>query len=321
MGARKNLQGTTPLLDKVHRLQAAGFEVQAGFIMGLDTDPDDISDRMLDFITEAGIPVAMVGILGVLPDTPDYKRFERAGRLVKGVRYTGDSGLLNRQLSFEPLIGQAALLERYRATVQRLNSPRAFFERCLNHFRHQERRPLVDMPIRRPEVRALFASLWRQGLAGSYRRAYWSFLARTAFRHPRSLPDAVRLAVQGHHLILTTQQALIVDDVKTFLEEAIEQLERFAEGSRGALQQVELYAGRLMRAVHDRFVHLQDRKQALQLNAAVLLRTAQESMAVIREDFRHQLADSFARFELELGRILEDYTGQRTLPQSVLQGL
>jgi radical SAM superfamily enzyme YgiQ (UPF0313 family) len=84
MGARKNLQGNTSLLDKVRKLQEFGFEVQAGFIMGLDTDPDDIHERMIAFIREAGIPVAMVGILGVLRDTPDYKRFKRAGRLIEG---------------------------------------------------------------------------------------------------------------------------------------------------------------------------------------------------------------------------------------------
>ena len=77
MGAQKNLQGDTPLLDKVKILQEYGMEVQAGFIMGLDTDPDDIADRMIAFIREAGIPVAMVGVLGVLRDTPDFKRYKR----------------------------------------------------------------------------------------------------------------------------------------------------------------------------------------------------------------------------------------------------
>ena len=81
MGAQKNLQGDTPLLDKVKILQEYGMEVQAGFIMGLDTDPDDIADRMIAFIREAGIPVAMVGVLGVLRDTPDYKRYKRLGPL------------------------------------------------------------------------------------------------------------------------------------------------------------------------------------------------------------------------------------------------
>jgi len=54
MGARKNLQGTHSLLDKVKILQEYGMEVQAGFIMGLDTDPEDIADRMVAFIQEAG---------------------------------------------------------------------------------------------------------------------------------------------------------------------------------------------------------------------------------------------------------------------------
>ena len=92
------------MLDKVKILQEYGMEVQAGFIMGLDTDPDDIADRMIAFIREAGIPVAMVGVLGVLRDTPDYKRYKRLGRLREDVKYTGDSGIFSRQLSYEPLI-------------------------------------------------------------------------------------------------------------------------------------------------------------------------------------------------------------------------
>jgi radical SAM superfamily enzyme YgiQ (UPF0313 family) len=317
MGAQKNLQGKTPLLDKVKILQRAGFEVQAGFIMGLDTDPDDIADRMIAFIREAGIPVAMVGILGVLRDTPDYKRFSRLGRLVEGVKYTGDSGIFNRELSYVPVIDPDELFERHRKTVGTLNSPGAYFERCSTLFEHQPRRPLGKMPIGVVEVKAFFRSLWRQGVAGSYRWEYWKFLSRTLVRHPGNMPNAVRLAVQGHHLILTTQQALQVDEMTTFFSEAVEHLERFCEGYKEAFQRnVGAYASQLMHAVHDRFEHFQDDHTTLQHNAGVILKAAQEYYHAMREEFRHQVREPLEKFQQEIEQILKAYAASKdTLPQ------
>lgn len=317
MGAQKNLQGATPLLDKVKILQRAGFEVQAGFIMGLDTDPDDIADRMIAFIREAGIPVAMVGILGVLRDTPDYKRFSRAGRLVEGVKYTGDSGIFSRELSYVPLIDPGELIERHRKTVETLNSPGVYFERCLTHFEHRGRMPIGHMPITSTEIKALFRSFWRQGVAGSYKWDYWSFLARVLLRHPGSFPDGVRLAVQGHHLILTTQQALHVDEMKTFFSEAVDRLEQYCQGYREAFHRnVEDYASTLMQTLHDRFAHYQDERRTLQHNAEVLLMAAQEQYAALREEFRNQVREPLEKFQREIERILETYSGDAgPLPQ------
>jgi len=308
MGARKNLQGNRTLLDKVVGLQKAGLEVQAGFIIGLDTDPDDIAERMIAFIREAGIPVAMVGILGVLRDTPDYKRFKRSGRLIEGARYTGDSGIFSRQLSFKPRIDPDELIDRHRLVVKTLNSPDAFFERCLTLFEHRSRAPISSMSIGRPEFRALFLSLLKQGLLGSYRRAYWKFLAKTLARHTRSIPDAIRLAVQGHHLITTTQQALQVDEVKTYFEEAIAWLEKFAGGSREAFIKVENFTNRQLRALQDSFVHAHE-ERALQANADILLKAAQEYCEVIRDEFQHQVRESLKKFQEEVGRILAFHAG------------
>ncbi|MCZ6631852.1 MAG: B12-binding domain-containing radical SAM protein [bacterium] len=308
MGAQKNLQGTTSLMDKVRKLQKTGFEVQAGFIMGLDTDPDDIADRMIAFIQEAGIPVAMVGILGVLRDTPDYKRFKRLGRLVEDTNYTGDSGIFNRELSFKPLIDPDELLDRHRHVVETLNSPEVFFERSLTHFEHQgpgfERKSTLGMT----EVKAFFRSMWRQGIRGTYRKAYWSFLAQALKRYPSRFPDAVRLAVQGHHLILTTRQALQVDEVKTFMDEALEHLDRLCQGTQEVLQRsVEPYGSKLMQALHYRLEHVQNDYQTLQQNADVFKRAAHEYCETVREEFRHMVRGPLERFLKELEDKLEEH--------------
>ncbi len=317
MGAQKNLQGNTSLMDKVKILQKTGFEVQAGFIIGLDTDPDDIAERTIAFIREAGIPVAMVGILGVLRDTPDYKRFSRQGRLVEGAKYTGDSGIFSRELSYVPLIDPDTLLERHRKTVEILNSPEMFFERCLTFLNHRGRNPISRGSIRMLEVKAFFRSIWRQGIWGrNYRWHYWKFLSQVLIKHPASLPDGVRLAVQGHHLILTTQRALQVDEVKTFLDEASEHLEHFRNGYRAAYRKnMGAYASRLMRSVHHRFEHFQDDQRTLQHHAKVLRGAAQEYYQATCEEFRHQIQEPLERFQQDTDHLLRTLSAEQAALQ------
>ncbi len=221
MGAQKNLQGDTTLIEKIRILQDHGLEVQAGLIVGFDTDPDDIAERMVSFIQETGITVAMVGILGVLRDTPDYKRFQRAGRLNESDRYRGDTGFFSRTLSFVPIIEPRELFHRHRSIVAAVNSPAPFFQRCLTSFRHQRQRPPTRKRVGLTEIRALGRSLWNDGVIGGYRREYWRFLGSTLRRHPRRFGDAVSLTVQGRHLILTTQRALQEDEMARSVPEEV----------------------------------------------------------------------------------------------------
>ncbi|MDP6038858.1 MAG: DUF4070 domain-containing protein, partial [Candidatus Latescibacteria bacterium] len=314
MGARKNLQGNTSLLDKVKILQESGMEVQAGFIMGLDTDPDDIADRMIAFIREAGIPIAMVGVLGVLRDTPDYKRYKRLGRLVEGVKYTGDSGIFSRQLSYVPLIEPDELLARHRKVVETLNSPEIFFERCRTHYARRTRQAKNSMPIGWTEIRAFFRSIWGQGVLGTYRWEFWKFMAHMMVHHPGNFGDGVRLGIQGNHLILSTREALHVDEVKTFMDEALDHLKQFSEGYKEAFSlNVSDYASQLMQTLHGRFDHFQDDYRTLQHNAEVMLKAADEYREMIREEFRHQVAEPLDGFKKEIENILETYAKQNGL--------
>lgn len=318
MGAQKNRQGDMPLLDKVRILQEKKFEVQAGFIMGLDTDPKNIGDVMLEFIRRAGIPVAMVGPLGVLPDTPDYKRYERLGRLVKEVKYGGDSGVFSRELSFVPKRGAEWLLNTHRELVRVLNSPKIYFERCVTMFKLQQSPNLLaKMAIGWPEIRATLLSLWKQGVVGNYRTEYWKFLGHVARHHRQFLPNAVRLAVQGHHFIITTQQALQVDEVRTYMEVATKEFKRFAQGSRDAFRSAEGEACRLMDRLRSRLKEKRDGLPALRYNADVLKAAAREYYRSILPGFRRQLDGHLAEFRLELDRVIEGSKSRSDQVQSV----
>ena len=196
-------------------------------------------------------------------------------------------------------------MHRHRVMVETLNSPAVFFERCLTHFQHQGRQPLSPRPLRVREVKAFFRSLWRQGIAGHYRWAYWAFLLRVLTVYPTRFSEAIRLAVQGHHLILTTQEALQADELRTFCTEALERLERFCQGYQETFQMnVGTYASRLMQRVHAHFEQFQDDHQTLQHNATILVQAAQAYYDAARKSVRHQTRESLEGFFGEIERLL-----------------
>ncbi len=310
MGAQKNLQGDTDLIAKVRTLQSYGFHVQAGFIVGLDTDPPDIAEKTIDFVQEAGIPVAMAGILGVLPDTPDYKRYQRLGRLVEGVKYTGDSGLVSRELSFVPNIDPEELFARHEKIVATLNRADRFFERCLTMMRHQTRRPLTSTPIDGIYVNAMFRAVWRQGVMSSYRRHYWRFLSAVLTRHPRRFVYAFKLAVLGHHQITAADQALRVVRIQTFFEDSLAHFERFCQGARHALAETGGYrTGDLLTTAAQRLIaHRPGDLTAIRHNAAVLLETGRRECAGLEKRFRDQVRGQLERFHARIERLVAHHT-------------
>lgn len=58
------------LLHCVRKIQQRGMEVAGGFILGLDGDREDVFDAQIQFIQQAGIPRAMVGLLNAIKGTP-----------------------------------------------------------------------------------------------------------------------------------------------------------------------------------------------------------------------------------------------------------
>lgn len=78
----QNIRGDS-LSAKLNRIQNAGIDINAGFIVGFDSDDAAIFDDQFRFIQENGIALAMVGMLQAIPKTPLYERLKREGRLVE----------------------------------------------------------------------------------------------------------------------------------------------------------------------------------------------------------------------------------------------
>ena len=205
--ASNKLQNTRrSLLESVAIIQGYGMQVMGGFILGFDTDREDIFDRMIDFIQESGIPVAMVGLLQAMPGTQLFRRLWREGRILN--TDAGDN--TSDQLNFLPRMNAARLVEGYRSVLKKIYSCEAYYERVKLYLsrtqpRSGERR-FKQQWLTGANARALVSSIIRQGVFGPQRWSYWKFFATAATRYRHSFGTAMTLAVMGYHFQVITRK-------------------------------------------------------------------------------------------------------------------
>lgn len=211
-GANKPVNVKLDLLDSVRSIQAHGIEVSSGFIVGFDEDTEDIFDRQIAFIQEAGIPIAMVGLLTALEGTDLHDRLRREGRLL-GESYGNNTH--GFEANFSTRMPAERLAEGYKRVLRTLYGPtlRNYFDRCRRLLDRLGPNPRFARPIVAREVRALLRSL-RTTFSKRYGRQYLRFLIWCACRHPSRFPEAVRLGIQGFHFEAITRQALACDAIR-----------------------------------------------------------------------------------------------------------
>jgi len=199
--ATQKLQNTRrDLLGSIALIQQYGIEVMGGFILGFDTDREDIFDRLVEFIQKSAIPIAMVGLLQALPGTQLFRRLTSEGRIL----HDGEGNNTGCELNFLPRMNPERLLAGYRSVLRRIYACDAYYARVRDYL--SRCRPHYRPHFSFGNVRALFLSVLRQGIRGKARLSYWKFFLSAATRHRRSFGAAMTLAVMGYHFQIMTEQ-------------------------------------------------------------------------------------------------------------------
>jgi len=182
------------LVADVKRIQRAGLEVQAGFIVGFDHDTPTIFQRQIDFIQESGIVTAMVGLLQAPPGTRLYRRLKREGRLLQ--QMSGDN--VDGSTNIIPLMNPDVLHEGYQQVLQYIYSPKHYYRRVRTFLREYQS-PKIRVGLQPQHFLAFGRSMFQLGFIGRERLYYWWLLLWALFRRPRLFPTAVTLAIWGYH--------------------------------------------------------------------------------------------------------------------------
>src|ERR1043166_6039999 len=194
--AQKGQNTHRDLLESIHKIQSYGMEVMAGFIVGFDSDPEDIFDLQMKFIRKSGIPLAMVGLLTALPDTQLWRRLAKEGRLL-----TVSSGNnTDCSLNFVPRMDVERLLEGYKAILRNIYSPREYYDRaleCLSRFHHNQIEPRNT--TLRQDIGSLYKLVMTLGIRDRERASFWNYLYRVVRFYPRDFAHGLTLAAMGYH--------------------------------------------------------------------------------------------------------------------------
>ncbi len=192
---RKTPNRNRDLESSVKKIQGAGLEVQGGFIVGFDSDPATIFDRLVRFIQETGIVTAMVGLLNAPKGTRLYKRLLSEGRLLSAPSGNNTDFSIN----FIPKMNLEALQEGYRRVLSQLYSPKEYYLRVKTFLK--EYQPLKGKSFRfRPQALiALLKSVLILGIVDKGRTYYWRLFFWSLFTRPRSFPMAMTFAIYGFH--------------------------------------------------------------------------------------------------------------------------
>ena len=199
--ANRKLQNTQRnMLGSIGTIQHYGMQVMGGFILGFDTDREDIFDRMVDFIQKSGIPIAMVGLLQAIPGTQLFRRLRKEGRILDG----WDGNNTDCRLNFLPRMDATRLIEGYRSVLKRIYGCEAYYERAKLYLSRSQ--PQGARRLTYGNIRALVTSLVRQGVFGKARLSYWKFLLGAMTRYRHSFGAAMTLAVMGYHFQVMTRK-------------------------------------------------------------------------------------------------------------------
>ena len=182
------------LVQTVKTLQQAGLQVMGGFIVGFDSDSQDIFKRQFEFIQRSGVVTAMVGLLTALPQTPLYHRLIREGRIE--TESTGNN--TEATLNFRPKLNRDYLINGYRELMRKLYEPNIYYQRIRTFLEHHQPRG-AGLHISRSDIEALLKSLWLLGIWHPGRRAYWRLCLTTLLKRPRQFHQAMELAIMGYH--------------------------------------------------------------------------------------------------------------------------
>jgi radical SAM superfamily enzyme YgiQ (UPF0313 family) len=193
-------------LKCIRFIQSKGLWVTAGFIVGFDSDTEDIFELQRDFIERAAIPWAMVGLLQAPPTTPLYERMLKQGRLLT----EGVTSNFNPP-NFKTILPLPVLLKGFRVTLDSLYSPSAFYDRAYRSLVHwkvaspqKASFPYNERQGRLRVVGTMIRSIFHQGIRSSYRKAYWTFFIRLLGRwsfDPLKLSMGFLILISGHHFI------------------------------------------------------------------------------------------------------------------------
>lgn len=206
--SRKNQNLKHNLLDTINKIHKAGFIIAGGFIVGFDTDTEQIFDEMIDFIQESGIPFPIVNVLKAPPGTALFDRMKRENRLSRHFTFSeGETNLI-------PIMGAQKLKEGFLRVISNIYPPQYSYQRIIKFLEHHEFAKTTTKVYEHYSFSQLFnytKAIIKLALRDADRKYFWKLLLWT-YRYKRN------------HLQLAIIYGMIMYQLKENYKEIVDRL-------------------------------------------------------------------------------------------------
>jgi radical SAM superfamily enzyme YgiQ (UPF0313 family) len=215
-GKTQNLKAD--MTRSIRTIQQYGIEVMAGFILGFDSDAEDIFDRLISFIQETGIPQAMVGLLTALPGTKLYNRLKKENRILFESFGNNTHTLAT---NFKTIMDRMKLKSGYEKVLASIydSNLKNYFSRCNKLMDNLGYTKYFQRNIHLNDVITLLRSLCHQPFT-PYGYQYLKFVIRNFFKNRKIFSETIRFGIVGHHFHIITQEMLKIEQIASYLDES-----------------------------------------------------------------------------------------------------
>jgi len=180
------------IAESIHKIYAHGMFVNAGFIIGFDTEKGSVARGIIDCIEATGIPVNMAGLLFALPTTQLTKRLAKAGRLHENfdVAPEGVGDQCTAGLNYDPCRPRLDILKDYLTVVETIYTPENYFNRVLRvgqALDSSQRRFRPGLRQWWKELKGFFRMAVKMGMRRETRRFFWGTMLKALWKNPKSI--------------------------------------------------------------------------------------------------------------------------------------
>ena len=192
------------IVESIHKIYAHGMFVNAGFIIGFDTEKGSVARGIIECIEATSIPVTMAGLLFALPTTQLTRRLAAAGRLHENfdVAPEGVGDQCTAGLNYDPCRPRIDILKDYLQVVETVYTPENYFGRVAKVARElnsSERRFRPGLRQWWKELKGFARMAVKLGLRPGTAWLFWKTMAGAILKNPKSVRYAGSLVALYLH--------------------------------------------------------------------------------------------------------------------------
>jgi len=205
LAAQKRQNTKRSIADSIRTINRHGIFVNAGYILGFDSESKGAARNIIACVEATAIPVNMAGLLTALPGTQLTKRLLREGRLHehfdRAPEEVGDQ--CTGGLNFETARPREEILDDYLEVIETIYEPKRYFDRVLRTGLALDTSQVRYRPAARfvgRQLKALWSLCRTLGAWKETRAHYWRVVWQMLLKNPGGFRHAVSLMALYLHM-------------------------------------------------------------------------------------------------------------------------